>query len=389
VFNDPIGIVAALLGIEGAILFFAEYKPARFIFKYAPSMFWIYFLPMVANNVGLIPAKSEVYGVIREYCLPACLILMLLSVDIRAIARLGAVALAVMLAGSLGIILGGPVVLAIFQRWLPADIWRGFGALSASWIGGSANMLAVGASNKTPPGIYSQMVVVDTICPYAWMGLLVFLSGYQAFYDRWNRSKGSFIAELTARAAAAEQKSHPLTLKHLAMMLGLAAAGTLISLRLAGVLPEVQNMVNVKAWAIILATTLGIGLSFTPLRGLESYGASKAGYALLYLVLAAIGAQTNVADLGNVPILIVAGFVWILWHAGFLVVAARLLRAPMALIAAASQANIGGPASAPVVAGVYQPGLAPVGLLLAVLGNIIGTYLGIVCSSLCWRVSQW
>ena len=147
--------------------------------------------------------------------------------------------------------------------------------------------------------------------------------------------------------------------------------------------PEALPFFKASTWAILLATALGVGLSFTPVRRLERFGASTVGYGVLYFVLASIGAKTGLGQLGSAPMMIVAGFLWVGIHGAFLLAAGRLLRAPMALAAAASQANIGGTASAPVVAEVYQPGLAPVGLLLAVLGNILGTYLGLVCAALC------
>jgi uncharacterized membrane protein len=148
------------------------------------------------------------------------------------------------------------------------------------------------------------------------------------------------------------------------------------------------KFIDSYAWAILLATTVGVALSFTPARRLEAHGASKLGYFMLYFVLTSIGARTSLAHIAAAPLLIVAGVMWIVIHGLFLVGAGRLMRAPMSLLAAASQANIGGPASAPVVAGVYQPGLESVGLLLAILGNILGTYAGLLCSAVCGWVSR-
>ena len=393
--GDPMGVVAALLAIEGLILVLSDGSRLQKIFRYLPSMFWIYFLPMLGNSFGLFPMEKDaagavitpVYAIITDYCLPASLVLLLISVDLRAIARLGPTALGVMLAGSLGVMIGGPISLLIFRHWLPADIWMGFGALSASWIGGSANMLAVARGTGTPDSVYLPMVVVDTVVPYTWMGLLIFLSAFQKSYDRWNGSRTGLVDELIRRSADARQ-SRPVTLATLGAMLALAGVTTYISVRLGAALPVVPRMLSASAWTIILASTIGVGLSFTPLRRLEEYGASRLGYFLLYLVLASLGAKANLSHLAAAPLLIVAGFVWILIHGATLILAGRLLRAPMSLLASASQANIGGPASAPVVAGVYQAGLAPVGLLMAVLGNIVGTYLGFATSWICGAISR-
>jgi uncharacterized membrane protein len=239
------------------------------------------------------------------------------------------------------------------------------------------------------------MVVVDTVVPYAWMALLIVLAARQAAYDRWNRSRVELVGELARRSRADVQSPQPMTLAHLAGMLAVAAAVGSASLWLGPVLVRCQESLGVPAqfidsfaWAIILATTGGIALSFTPVRRLEGYGASKLGYFMLYLVLTSIGARTSLAHIAAAPLLIVAGVMWIVIHGLFLVGAGRLMRAPMSLLAAASQANIGGPASAPVVAGVYQPGLESVGLLLAILGNILGTYAGLLCSAVCGWVSR-
>ena len=395
--NDPMGIIMVLLVVEGAILYTSGLSGAKKLFKYVPAMFWIYFLPMLANTLGLIPPKENlagdvitpVYGAITTYCLPACLVLLLLSVDLRAIYRLGGVAIAVMLVGSLGTLVGGLVVMLIFGQWLPPDIWSGIGALSASWMGGSSNMIAVAESVGTPSKIYGTMIVVDTIIPYAWMGLLIFLSAHQERFDRWNRAKSDILDDLTHRASGgAADQSEPITLRHIVVIFAVAAAGTYGSIQLAGLLPVVPQVVSQSAWAIILATALGMVLSFTPVRRLERFGASTVGYGLLYFVLASIGARTSLTSLANAPLMIVVGFVWVLIHGAFMLAAGRLFRAPMALLAAASQANMGGTASAPVVAQIYHAGLAPVGLLLAVLGSIVGTYLGILCAQICRFLSH-
>jgi uncharacterized membrane protein len=394
--NDPMGVVTALLVIEGAILLLSEHPGTKRFFTFLPSMFWIYSVPMILATVGLLPAEKDAagadltptYGVIGKYCLPAALALLLVSVDIRAIFRLGRVALVVMLAGSLGIVLGGPAVYFVFKPWLPPEMWKGIGALSASWVGGSANLIAVANGNGTPDYMRSMIIVVDTIVPYVWMGILVALARRQGGYDRWNKSDRGIIEELKRRAEAVETVARrPATVEHTVLILMLAAAVAMAARKGGELLPVMPNLLSAGSWTIILATTLGVALSFTPARRLEAYGASRMGYALLYFVLASYGATASLLHLAQAPALVAAGFVWVGIHAAFTIVAARLLKAPLALAATASQANIGGVASAPAVAEIYQEGLAPVGLLLAVLGNIIGTYTGILCTKLCHLVS--
>ncbi len=386
--SNPIFILAVLMLIEGCILYFSAQKWAAKFFKYLPSMFWIYFLPMIANTVGIIPSQSAVYGNITKFCLPASLVLLLLSVDIKAIMHLGKTALAMMGAGVIGIMVGGPLVVLIYKHWLPPDAWKAIGALSASWIGGSANMIAVKEATNTPDSVFLPAVIVDTIVPYTWMGILIALSAYQERFDRWNKSDMALIKDLQARTKAVSAVGGSRSMGKILAMIGVGLGGTIVSLSIAGKMPVVNNLVNTMTWTIIIATMLGIALSFTPIRSLETAGSSKWGFAVLYFVLASIGARASFAHIAASPILLLAGVTWVAIHAVFLLVAGRFLRSPIALAAAASQAAIGGPASAPVVAGIYHPQLAPVGLLLAVLGNIVGTFLGLCCSYLCGLVGK-
>ncbi len=388
-FQDPLGIVVVLLIIEALVLGLAELRPLQKFFDFVPTMFWIYFLPILANTAGIIPKTSPVYDAIGANLLPGTLVLLLISVDVVGILRLGWYALATMLIGSLGIVVGAVAVLVMFRPWLPPDIWKGLGALSASWTGGSANMIAVKNATNTPNSIFLLMVVVDSIVPYIWMSLLMALAMFQGRYDKWNKSNPAIIEKLTSHSSRDNGKPCLLTLPTFVLILCLAAAGSLAAIQLGGRLPEVPDTISRGAWTLILATAIGVAVSFTPARKLESFGASRVGYGLLYFVLTSYGAQANLSELSAAPLLVGVGIVWVLIHGLFTVAAGRLLRAPLALLAAASQANIGGVASTPVVAGKYHPKMVGVGLMLAIFGNIIGTGIGLLCSKLCQWVSAW
>jgi uncharacterized membrane protein len=380
--QDPFGILCALGLIVAGIVFFSEDPRTRKFFQFPPPLFWIYFLPMIVSGVGILPAQHAIYPKITNTVLPAGLILLLISTDIKAILKLGRPALLMMFTGSAGIMLGTPLVVMLFKPWLPADAWSGFGALSASWIGGSANMIAVKEAIHTPDAVFFPMIVVDTVVAYSWMGLLILLEGFQKTYDRWNRSDLRVIEALARKTASADAHAQKFNYRYLPLILGVAFGGAWISNKLAGVLGN-----GSFAWAIILATTFGILLSFTSLRKLEFHGASRIGYLFLFLVLTSIGARASLSGIFAAPLLIVAGMVLVLIHAMFLFTVSRIARIPLCLVATASQANIGGPASAPIVAAAYEPALAPVGLLLGILGNVMGTYLGLVTSLMCKWVS--
>ena len=382
--RNPVYIICVLVCIEAVILRIDASPIGKKMFRFFPSMFWIYFIPMLANTVGILPDESSVYGTLTRWVLPGSLVVLLLSADIRGILKLGPTALGVMAASVGGIMIGAPVVMLIYRHWLPADAWQAVGALSGSWIGGSANMVAVKEGIGTPDDMFKLLIITDTIIPYAWMGLLIALSAHQGKFDRWNKSNTKLLDDLVIHA---KNNSNCNIVRHTlagtAAIAVIAFVGAGLAVWASGVLPSVKNVVNPVAWSVIIATIIGISLSFSPARRLESRGSNRIGFFLLYLVLASIGAKTNLSFMGNLPIFLIAGATWMLIHAACLLLATRIFRAPMALAAAASQSSIGGPASGPVIAGIYHPDLAPVGLLLAVLGNISGTFLGLTTAQVC------
>jgi uncharacterized membrane protein len=382
--KHPIAIICFLLAIEFVVLRLSRGKRLAKFFDIVSPVFWIYFLPMLSSTLGLIDPQAPILGAITTNLLPASLLLLLMTVDMAAILRLGGKALGMFFIGSAGMIVGAVISFAIFSPFVGARFWGGFGALSASWTGGSANMIAVKEALSVPDDVFLPMVVVDTVVPYLWMGFLIAAVRWQDVFDRWNRSDRKVIDDLRSRTADQRKKTgvrfSPLML---VVLLAIAALGSILSQLIAVRLPVVKDVFSTYAWTIIVVSGLGLALSFTPARRLEAQGATRLGYFILYFVLTAIGARAALSNIGSAFLLITAGLVIVLVHAGAMLAGARILKAPLFLVAAASQANIGGVASAPVVAAVYEPGLASVGLLLAILGNIIGTYLGILCAQLC------
>jgi uncharacterized membrane protein len=382
--TNPLLIIVVLIAIEALVLVLSRHDRTKRCFDLLPAVFWIYFLPMLAATFGLITPNSPVYGMITAWLLPASLVLLLLPVDMKAILRLGPTALAMFFIGAVGIIAGTVFSFALFKPLIGKEFWSGFGALSASWTGGSANMIAVKEALSVPDAVFAPMVIVDTVVPYLWMGFMIAMVGLQPAFDRWNRSDRAVLDHLgehvVKHLAASGSRRTP---AGILLSLGVAVAGGGTAHLIARQLPEIRDVVSTYTWTIMVVTLIGILLSFSPVRNLERFGATRTGYNLLYFVLTAIGAKASVASIGSALLLIAAGLVIVAVHAVVLLVGARLMRAPLFLVAAASQANIGGVASAPVVAEVYHPGLASVGLLLAILGNIVGTWLGIICAQLC------
>jgi len=381
--QDPTTIMVYLISLIGLIYLIKEQTWAKRLFDIIPPVIWIYFLPMISTTVGITPEQSELYGWVKTNLLPAALVLLLLSADVKAIAKLGPKALGTMLAGTFGIVLGGVVSLALFQTWLPEDAWMGMGALSGSWIGGSSNMVAVGSSLGVRDELFGVMIIVDTVVGYGWMGIVIFLSAFQTGLDRWNGATDSPVDDLSEHLAESDlQQRIPLSFKGLSSMLLVGLGIGFLSLKLGIWLPDLGKIITSFGWTVILVSLFGLGLSFTPVARLEKEGASHLGNMFLYLLLATIGAKADLRAITEAPMFLLVGVVWILIHASILFISGRLLKAPMFLIATSSQANVGGVVSAPIVASVYQKGMAPVGLLMGVLGNILGLYFGFLTAQL-------
>lgn len=385
--KNPYALAFFLLAIEAGVLYLASHKKSQKYFDIIPSVFWMYFLPMLASSTGLIDSKSPLYSQATNTLLPMSLFILLLTVDVRAIVRLGPAALLMFFAGGVGIGIGVCISFWLFKPLVGAEFWAGFGALSASWTGGSANMIAVKEALGTPDAVFLPMVIVDTIVPYVWMGLLVILAGHQAHFDRFNRADRRILEDLSRHMTANTSRNTRMSLGPALGIVLLAVAGGLLAQTIGRQLPVIKDIISTYAWTIIVVSTLAIALSFTPLKTIERHGSNTIGYWILYFVLTTIGAKAGISHIGSALVLIAAGFVIVAIHALVLFAAARLLRAPLFLAAVASQANIGGVASAPMVAEIYQKGFASVGLLLAILGNILGTYIGIGIGQLCRLLS--
>lgn len=385
--SDPVTVFAYLAAVVGAVFWLSTLPALKRLFEVTPPVLYAYFLPTLSTAAGITPLTSPAYAWMTRYLLPIALLLLMITVDLRAIIRLGRMAIIMMLAGTVGVVLGGPIALAVFGGLLPADAWKGFAALSGSWIGGTANLVAMAESVGASSEILAPIIVVDTVVAYTWMGLLLFFSAFQGRFDRWNRADTTALEETNRRMAEMNEHRRPTELRDLLMIIGLAFAGATLAIAAGSRLPAVGDptIISPTTWAVLLVVTVGLLLSFTPVRRLEEAGASKVGYAALYLLLTAIGAQADLRAVLQTPVFLAAGALWLAVHLIVLFAVARLVRAPLFFIAAGSMANIGGPASAPVVAGVYHPALAPVGLLLGVSGYILGIYGALICA---WMLSR-
>ncbi|NOX58625.1 MAG: DUF819 family protein [Planctomycetes bacterium] len=396
--EEPAGILSVLLAVL-AIIFALDSHP-RFgkIFKIIPALVFCYFIPTTLTTFGVIPHESALYDFVKQHVLPASLLLLILALDLPAILRLGWKAVVMLLAGTLGIVIGGPIALLICQDSLSPDIWRGMSALSGSWIGGTANMVAMGKAANVSSEMFSMMIIPDVLVANVWMGTLLFLASRHKTIDRFIGADSSAIEKLKHSMEDFHARTNRIpSLTDFIVILALGFGGSYFSYRMGLSLDSVlksserfaslTDYLSASTWKYIFATTIGLLLSFTKARNLEGAGASKIGTVMIYLLVACIGAMASFKKIGDNIGLIYLAFIWIGVHIVVLLTVGRLIRAPFFLIAVGSQANIGGAASAPVVAAAFHPALAPIGALLAIAGYVLGTYAGWACMRLLMMVA--
>jgi uncharacterized membrane protein len=384
--SDPMAVFAYLAAVIAIVFWLSGLPRLKTLFEVTPPVIYAYFVPTVSTTLGITPQASPVYDWMGTYLLPFALLMLMITIDLGAIWKLGRTALLMLVAGTFGIVIGGPIVYMIFGGMLPPESWKGLAALSGSWIGGTANLLAIQQSVGTPDSIMGPIIVVDTVVGYGWMGVLLFLSGWQGRFDRRIGARTAAIEETNARLAMLDMKRVPVDTRVVLMIVGLGFAGAVASVAAGARMPVLrmfeQPIVSNSTWAVLIVVTGGLLLSFTRISRLEEAGASRIGYAALYMLLASIGAKADLAAVLDAPLFLAAGMLWMLIHIAILLIAARLLRAPLFFFATGSMANVGGAASAPIVAGVYHPAMAPVGLLMAVAGYVLGIYAGLLCATL-------
>jgi uncharacterized membrane protein len=382
--NHPFGILAVLLVVPAIIFSVQDHtRWGRKLFNVVPPLVFAYFLPTLLSSLGVIPTSAPIYGLIKTFVLPASLLLLTLAVDIKGILKLGPKALIMFLSGTLGIVIGGPLSLWIFKDQLPPDVWKGMAALAGSWIGGGANFIAIGQSVKTTETMLAMMVVVDVLVANIWTGVLLYLAGESDKIDRWLGADNSAITELKNKIVNFQKAvaRTPTTTDYM-IMLAMSFGCAWVAYQIGNILPEIGNIISHSTWKVILITTLGVTFSFTTIKRFEGVGASKLGTVMLYLLIGVIGANADLREVVKYPFLFAMGLTWIIFHVLILLAAMKLTKAPLFFMAVGSQANVGGAASAPIVASAFHPALASVGVMLGIAGYVLGTYAALLCASL-------
>ncbi|GGD83276.1 DUF819 family protein [Maribacter cobaltidurans] len=406
--NDT--VVFGLLALALGFIFYTSSLKSGFwqkFYSFVPAVLMCYLLPALMASSGLISDEiSNLYFMASRYLLPAALVLMTLSIDLKAISNLGSKALIMFLTGSFGIIIGGPIAILLVSIFSPETVggndfdavWRGLATIAGSWIGGGANQAAMLEIFKYNPEKYGGMVLIDIVVANIWMAIILLGVGKTNKIDKWLKADTSAIETLKVKVTEFTEKiTRVPTLKDYMIMLSLAFSavgishffGDYISNYLTTSFEAVSDKKSFLSflgssffWMVVLSTCAGIIMSFTKAKNYEGAGASKIGGMFIYILVATIGMKMDLGKVLENPGLIVIGFVWIGIHALLLILVAKLIKAPYFFLAVGSQANVGGAASAPVVAAEFHPSLTSVGVLLAVLGYVVGTAGALLCAYL-------
>ena len=406
--NDAV-VLAILMTILGLIFITSSSKKPFFkkFYEIVPSVLLCYFIPALFNTFNIISGESSsLYTIASRYLLPASLVLLTLSINFAALKKLGSKAIIMFLAGTLGIIIGGPLALYIVGSLYPEvtlsngeEVWKGLSTIAGSWIGGGANQTAMLEVFGASKSMFAQMIAVDVLVANLWMGFLLYGAQNKNRIDKWLKADNSTIIALENQLEEEQAgKRQPLSTNNLMVVLMVAFGITGLGHFLADIIApffkdnypalEKYSFTNEFFWLVIITTTVGVALSFTKVRKIESYGASKVGTVFLYILVATIGTHMNLGAILDNPLLFLVGIIWITTHIIVMIIVAKVIKAPFFYVAVGSQANIGGAASAPIVAAAFSPFLAPVGVLLAVLGYAVGTYGAYVCGLLLYQIFQ-
>ena len=383
--SSPVGVLTVLCGV-GAFFFFLEERTRWKLFNYFPPLIFIYAVPAIMSNTGVLTNTSPVYDWLSSTVLPMFLIIMLLKVDVASTIKMMGRGIFVMLFGTVGVILGAPIAYFLVRNKLPEDMWKAFGSLAGSWIGGTGNMAAVTEGLKTNGQGFGLAVLGDNLVYMIWLPILLGSKNFAKAFNRFTRVDDKRMRMLENVQAQKEDRHEQVKMKHFLYLLVLGLVCTWAAEFLSTKLPELKPILTVSTWKILLITTMGILLSLSPARHIPA--SHELAMALVYIFVANMGAKADVSGLtGSAAWFILACYIWIAIHGVFCVLGAYLLRVDVHSTAIASAANIGGAASSPVVAAHHNEKLVPVSILMALMGYAIGNYGAFLAAWLCSLLS--
>jgi uncharacterized membrane protein len=375
--DDGFTYVALLVMIAAAIVY-TEKKSRYKLFEYLPSIVILYFVVMLFSTFGIWQKSESVtatYTFLKSNLLPAMIFLMLLSADMREIFKLGKKMLLTFFLASVSIAIGFIGTFSLFHTYFEPDSWKAFAALSGSWMGGTGNMVAIQGALALPDSAMGYTLLIDSIDYAIWVMILLALVPFANMFNLWSQADTSVIDEVGEKLALKNEYKKPMSAFSLFLLLGSALLASILAQVGASLLPT-TTFLTTTTWVVIIATLTGILFAMTPLARLS--GGSQLANMMLYLIVALIASRANFSELTEAPLYIIAGFVIIAIHASIMVLFAKLFKLDLFSLGVASLANIGGVASAPILASAYSKALIPIGVLMAMMGYIIGTFGGLM-----------
>lgn len=375
-----------VLAANCAIWFFLEKKTGWRIFNYVPPLIFIYLMPVIFSNTGLIPGKSPAYDWMGDNLLPIFLTLLLLDVDVKATVKVMGRGVFVMLIGTLGVIIGAPIGYIAVKGWLGPEAWKGFGALAGSWIGGTGNMAAVAEGLGTSGTDFGLAVIADNVVYLIWLPILLQSKNLVKYFHKFTGVSDEHLDKLKTAADDLIIKKDKLQMRHLLYLFAIGLGVATLAAEIAELIPALPPVLTTSTYKILLVTTIGLVLSFSPAKKIP--GSHELAMALAYMFVARMGAKAVVTGLVDQAIPFVAGaYIWIFIHGIFILLAARIFRIDVHTAAISSAANIGGAASSPIVAAFHDERLVPVSILMALIGYAVGNYGAFLAAWLCSLVA--
>jgi uncharacterized membrane protein len=390
--STPAGILAVLAGIA-SLFFWLERRTEWKLFHFVPPLLFIYLTPVLLSNTGLIPTKSPAYDFMGSAILPFFLTVMLLEVNLLATVRVMGRGLFVMLLGTLGVVVGAPVAFFLVQRGLDPGAWQGFGALAGSWIGGTGNMLAVSKMiNLDESSVqYGYAVISDNAVYLIWLPIMLGSKSLAGWFGKFTKVPEGRVVQLEKAASELTLDKGNIEMRHFLYLICFGLGATALATWVADMIPTVSTsdgteIITADTYKIMLVTIIGVTLSFT--RASTIPGSHALSMALVYLFVARMGAKADLSKLSmSLFWFLLGAYIWIFIHGAVLIASARIFKVDVHTAAIASAANIGGAASAPIVAAHHNRTLVPVAILMAMIGYAIGNPAAWLAAMLCFWVS--
>lgn len=379
--TDGFLFISLLIAIA-AILVYLDKARGLPVFRYVPGFVFLYLIAALLNTVGVFGESDSIDAVgggVKDALLPAMIMLLLFQCDVRKIIKLGPKLLLTYAATAVSIMLGFIITFAVLKGVLEAEAWKGLAALAASWTGGSANMAAVQGILNPPENIFGHVLIVDTIVYSVWLLVMFSSVGISDKFNAWTKADTSALSSRAASTGEGGEKSsadeEKMDLVALFRVLAIGLFGSALATVIGGKLPEIGVVVNSTTWTILIVSVVGLIIGSTKYGKMA--GASDVAYIMLYIIIGVIAAGSDFTSLVEAPIYLLAGLMVVTIHFVLMIIYAKLTKTELFSLAVASTANIGGVASAPVVAGAFNRELVPVGVLFALIGAFAGTFFGL------------